>query len=694
MPFGRWASRRPTHDAYGHAAAKDALPVTSRRISKGRAMTCVSGQGFVRTVIALFLWFPVAHTTDAATPRGLIDALEVQTLSQNWNDAEAKGFYNLPQGSKLLPYEWFLALEQQDSDKAFLDADHIRGLGYLPRSAEPSGNPDGLPIGFVKDGANLGLTCAACHTTQINFQGKGWLIDGAPTLGDFETFLRRLLTAMEQTNADEVKFQRFANRLLGSGATDAARVELRNKLQKEISLRKAYNERNLPPAGAAPFGPGRVDAFGAIMNEVTTRFAGVPANAAFADAPVSYPFLWDTPQHDFVQWNGAAENSESVVLGGIIGTRHAGALGRNVGEVLGVFGDVDATDEGSILQLRGYPSSVRKSRLVQVEELIRNLWSPQWPAELGAIDPQQRDLGRTLFKDHCRRCHDDLSFRRDDPNRVVKAAMSDVGTDRSMAYNFASRTAKSGIFKGRRVDLTGFRTIKDSEPVKDLLLHTVQRVIVFPQSNLAPFDAAAQPLELLANLEPNLRYVIHADIKVGDRTISGEFDRIDFSDGRVSELFSRNALRVSEKGKFFRQNLSSPKGALFQADNDEVIDSSNMAGLQFDVTAAGATVTFAQPEQVALKYKGRPLNGIWATAPYLHNGSVPTLDDLLKPPGQRPTTFKLGSREFDPARVGFVNQGDFEFDTSLPGNSNSGHEYDRVFTDQERHQLVEYMKSL
>jgi hypothetical protein len=53
-------------------------------------------------------------------------------------------------------------------------------------------------------------------------------------------------------------------------------------------------------------------------------------------------------------------------------------------------------------------------------------------------------------------------------------------------------------------------------------------------------------------------------------------------------------------------------------------------------------------------YAARPLYGIWAAAPYLHNGSVPTLYDLLLPPAQRPKTFALGGRDYDPVKVGFV----------------------------------------
>ncbi len=80
--------------------------------------------------------------------------------------------------------------------------------------------------------------------------------------------------------------------------------------------------------------------------------------------------------------------------------------------------------------------------------------------------------------------------------------------------------------------------------------------------------------------------------------------------------------------------------------------------------------------EARLGYRARPLNGIWATPPFLHNGSVPTLYQLLSPQAERPDRFFLGSRLFDPDSIGFdygETPGGFEFDTSLPGNSNRGH---------------------
>ena len=100
-------------------------------------------------------------------------------------------------------------------------------------------------------------------------------------------------------------------------------------------------------------------------------------------------------------------------------------------------------------------------------------------------------------------------------------------------------------------------------------------------------------------------------------------------------------------------------------------------------------------------YANQPLDGIWARAPYLHNGSVPTLRDLLNPPAQRPAVFYRGNDLYDPEGVGFVSdvaeengRAYFEFDVSLPSNSNSGHLYGVYLGDEEKDAIVEYMKTL
>jgi hypothetical protein len=99
-------------------------------------------------------------------------------------------------------------------------------------------------------------------------------------------------------------------------------------------------------------------------------------------------------------------------------------------------------------------------------------------------------------------------------------------------------------------------------------------------------------------------------------------------------------------------------------------------------------------------YANHPLDGIWLRGPYLHNGSVPTLRDLLEPPERRPAVFYRGNDLFDQTNVGFVStmatdrrQTFTRFDTSVPGNSNGGHVYGTTLTDGEKQAIVEYMKT-
>ena len=100
-------------------------------------------------------------------------------------------------------------------------------------------------------------------------------------------------------------------------------------------------------------------------------------------------------------------------------------------------------------------------------------------------------------------------------------------------------------------------------------------------------------------------------------------------------------------------------------------------------------------------YANMPLDGVWLRAPYLHNGSVPTLRDLLEPPAKRPETFYRGYDVFDRNNVGFVSdvaeengKQYFKLDTTLPGNSNSGHLYGTDLPAKDKDALVEYMKQL
>jgi hypothetical protein len=93
-------------------------------------------------------------------------------------------------------------------------------------------------------------------------------------------------------------------------------------------------------------------------------------------------------------------------------------------------------------------------------------------------------------------------------------------------------------------------------------------------------------------------------------------------------------------------------------------------------------------------YANAPLDGIWARAPYLHNGSVPTLQALLEPPAQRPQKFFKGCQNFDAAKVGRTCSSGFLFDATLRGNGNGGHEWGTSLDDRQRAALLEFLKTL
>ncbi|MFZ1918420.1 MAG: di-heme-cytochrome C peroxidase [Terriglobales bacterium] len=114
------------------------------------------------------------------------------------------------------------------------------------------------------------------------------------------------------------------------------------------------------------------------------------------------------------------------------------------------------------------------------------------------------------------------------------------------------------------------------------------------------------------------------------------------------------------------------------------------------------------------QYKPRPLAGIWAAGPFLHNGSVPTIYQLLLPAEQRDKKFFVGTRDFDPVNLGLStdapHKNGFWLDTSITGNSNIGHEFRNGYiewkpgsppqygvigpelSEEDRRDLLEYLK--
>jgi hypothetical protein len=623
----------------------------------------------------------------AKPPAPLPDA-----VGQNWSATEKRDWWFGSQGSRLIPAAWLLALEAPDSTVLFMEPEHINRFGYIP---DPRGGR--FPIGFAADvqsdrhldATNLdwftgqddvqpwiGLNCAACHTNRITL-GDGYdeLIDGAPTMADFQGFTDALLLTMQQTRKDDAKWKRFENRVVAprrAGETDDSRVETdKGKLDQAYGKLLQYleniHEYNVTDGD---YGYGRLDAVGHILNKVAFLNG---ADAQFRDepdAPVSYPFIWNANQHDFVQWNGLVPN-QKIPLGKQ--QQDIGALVRNTSEVIGVFAEVVTRQYPD---LNGYPSSVKIRNLMAMEDQLGRLMSPAWPAQFGAVDRDGSLFkeGKRLFERACADCHVDLDRR--DLVTPIKAQMTPiwgqggVGTDPGMVCNTFTVQAKAGLLQGTR------RSIFAGDPLP-------------ARAPNAAFLQTQAVGAMLRQKKDIIGAVIHSVLGIPSR-----IERVELQAAADQNLQSQ------------------PK---------------DKAERLADCEAAARSPRSSPGDLRTLAYKARPLNGIWATAPYLHNGSIRSLYQLLLPPERRETRFWVGNHEFDTREVGFVNGPSAKWpngswfnthDVNGPihGNSNAGHDYQytdpqckkddkkcererpsaqpRDFTDPERWALIEYMKSL
>src|ERR1700691_2555669 len=320
----------------------------------------------------------------------------VKYLTQGWKPADSMWFYNTTQGSDLLPYDFFMVLEKPGTTELFRSDENPNYYRYLPQKPTLS-DPDALPVGFVKDSYKgkdfLGFTCAACHTAQLNYKGLGIRIDGGPAGTDIDSFLQALATAVEAARTDSNGGRaRFIKNVMDRGhyaSEDDVLKDLQNYAQR-LSMYNIINQSD------TAYGYSRLDAFGRIYNrvlehvitqeelkeqlkwtvadlvkdgtltqadvdsivpqqrkdgvlsdnqrdhlalrlsQVLTLKTQLKLNQKIynrPDAPVGYPFLWDIPQHDYVQWNGIAANAG------------LGPIGRNAGEAIGVFGTLDWAEE-------------------------------------------------------------------------------------------------------------------------------------------------------------------------------------------------------------------------------------------------------------------------------------------------------------------------------------------------------------
>lgn len=556
---------------------------------------------------------------------------------QQWSDEQRQTYYYTPQGTtvKGLRYDWFVALEMPFGSEKFARPDYLARFGFLtdPKQRATSLNPGNLPVGFARHQDNesgehfLDISCAACHTGELRYQGQAVRIDGGAALHSLAStvptlrgggFGQALGMSMAFTYYNPLKFRRFAQEVLGNRyAQDRDRLRQDFKQVLDRLLATAANDwhRGLYPTEE---GFGRTDAFGRIANTVFGD-ALDEANYRIANAPVSYPHLWDIWKFDWVQWNGSAMQP----------------MARNVGEALGVGASLHLLDEHGqgVAEADRYASSVRLHDLYTLEETLKQLQPPQWPeAIFGKIDLPLASRGKALYSENCAYCHAPNPKPREqrlaparDPEWKMRIVPTDiVGTDPTTADNIADH----------RFDISRLGWTKAE----------------------------------LSRLDVQL--------------FGASLDEVDF------------------------KSISSAKALAYitaYVENRAYQDAGISPRQRWRMDGYGLSIGVQEKRG----YKARPLDGIWATPPFLHNGSVANLFELLSPVYERQTRFWVGNFEFDPVRVGYRSEafpGGFLFDTRVTGNGNGGHEFrdgcrqqgviGRALAPDERLAVIEYLKVL
>jgi len=333
-----------------------------------------------------------------------------------------------------------------------------------------------------------------------------------------------------------------------------------------------------------------------------------------------------------------------------------------MGEVVGVFGKlkIDPAPWWMFWKWKNsYTSTIQFKNLGLLEKWLVELRSPRWVENyLPSIDIDLAVEGKRLFTENkrCSGCHQIIDPK--DEGNKYKAKMipiKKIKTDSTMAWNIDNHMAKTYILEGKKKHvIVGKPFDKETEEINIALNGVFGLILEHP---IKSFEAGVKSLNK-EDLESHLK--------------SLELEGPE----KIEDLIKMIGLKEAKKIEILKASIKEHLKRSKKTDS-------------------------------TLKYKARPLNGIWATAPYLHNGSVPNLWEILKTPSERVKYFYVGNRNFDTKNVGFettevsgsttlfqVELVENDLIVLIPGNSNWGHNYGTNLTDDEKWALIEFMKTL
>jgi hypothetical protein len=583
-------------------------------------------------------------------------------LSQQQREA----YYRTSQGSEILPWILLTAIDVADPGSHNPFAENLSRFGLLP---DP-GRDDGLPVGltvatnpFTFGMDFVGVNCAACHVGELRHEGKAVRVDGAPNMFNLQLFYGQAVDALLATTSDGGKlwdalkrlgrqdWQRYGvaapfirpATLVYYGADvllHRDRLDARLELVDVIRVAEAQRDPLHPTSGF-----GRLDAFDGTRNFILTRLRKAHAGGTFEvnkanlvklDAAVKFPPLWSRKATP--PQPVAAYQTQPDKFPAVWGFRDFDWLEWTI--------DTDTVMERNFTETLGAGATVvldpnQTGSLFTSSISMNNMHALEWLAYY--IDPPR--WPETVFG----AINPDLAAAGATIFQRTCAGCHEYGSD---------QRTRAGLIRlrGMRPDQVGTdatAALRISCPVPDT-----------GSLSIPPRSFTADEASLLKDC---------TGVKAGSAFTGASFAKtvqaaVDGIKQKAYEVEGIDAAQQRVMEDLDRRNTVNWR--------DTLLDTKAPYG----------------------PYAARPLYGIWAAAPFLHNGSVPTLYDLLQPPAKRPKTFALGAREYDPVKVGFAiqtscSQQDCLVDTTRSGDGNGGHLWGTALSEPDRMALLEYLKT-
>jgi hypothetical protein len=548
--------------------------------------------------------------------------------------------------------------------QSFLD--NPQRFGLLPNPANREGLPVGLalvPANRERPYAKVGFTCSACHVAEFHYRGGKVRVDGAPSLLSLEGFNREGAQVVQRTLSDQKLLMEFLLRLSehlpypSAGGSEDAR------------LQAAYPDTDLTPDGNA-------SAREKLAREVARYFQlqAVQAQAAGVAPPEPRK---EPPSPE--QARELARMQEAECAKEDPATVYTQPLPPNLPLV-------EYLHEVSRKQVRTVPDAIRllRGHLLYLTRLgpLTKCATAGGPGRTDAFGVARA----LLFPTKRVRLNAPVSFPSLWEFRSEPWLHWDGNSNSVMQRNIGQ-----ALGVGALIDFSNY----DSS-VLPLNLARLEELSgrmgapKWPVNVFGPLDTAR-----VARGEP--LFAEHC----GSCHMSGRSRVVPVEEVGTDDIRARTFAQKVD-GWTFPKAL----GELLEKVEERAFAREGLAPEQ---------IRRMEPEGVEWLgpggYVARPLAGVWATAPYLHNGSVPTLWALLQPVSERPRRFLVGLQEFDPGQVGYVFQASggptepgfgslptgervFVFDVEKTGNRNTGHEYGASLTREQKLDLLEYLKSL